>query len=277
MGCAPRVTPCLRTGGGGQGGEGTLRERVGAREDSRRTGRPLPADATADATCRAGAGARSPHDLSAARGSRRGLGGWQERMLTKDLATVKRDREKAAKARDAHIAALEAEREELAQMTATAGKAVGEGSGAQAQQEHEEAVAELEKQLEKLKVELEKASKENQDKEEQMKKRSYKKETDVETWVQKYDQEMTELNKETAEVAEQYAREKAKVRIPAALAFARGGSAYACCWLCGPLCSAAFRVFVICAPMTNTRKYRSSCICLRRRGGWRTTSSGSGS
>ena len=42
-------------------------------------------------------------------------------MLTKDLATVKRDREKAVKARDQQIAALEAEREELIQMTANAG------------------------------------------------------------------------------------------------------------------------------------------------------------
>ncbi len=34
-------------------------------------------------------------------------------MLTKDLATVKRDREKAVKARDQQIAALEAEKQQL--------------------------------------------------------------------------------------------------------------------------------------------------------------------
>jgi hypothetical protein len=54
----------------------------------------------------------------------------QERMLTKDLATVKKDREKAVTARDAQIAALEAEKAELQQMTANAGKAVGEGNNA---------------------------------------------------------------------------------------------------------------------------------------------------
>mmetsp|Transcript_45250 Transcript_45250/g.110181 ORF Transcript_45250/g.110181 Transcript_45250/m.110181 type:complete len:392 (+) Transcript_45250:33-1208(+) len=136
----------------------------------------------------------------------------QERMLTKDLATVKRDREKAVKARDAQIASLEAEKAELQQMTANAGKAVGEGKNQNEKTEHGAEIETLQKKLKKLQDDLAKTKLDNRDKEEGLKKRSYKKETDVETWVQKYDQEMGALNEEAMTLSETYIAEKAKMR-----------------------------------------------------------------
>lgn len=125
----------------------------------------------------------------------------QERMLTKDLATVKRDREKAVKARDAQIAILEAEKAELQQMTANAGKAVGEGNNAGEITSHGSEVEQLEKKLKKLLDDLAKTKGGNKDTEEGLKKRSYKKETDVETWVQKYDTEMGAIDDEMTALA----------------------------------------------------------------------------
>uniref|UniRef100_A0A7S0VDH4 Dynein regulatory complex protein 10 n=1 Tax=Hemiselmis tepida TaxID=464990 RepID=A0A7S0VDH4_9CRYP len=136
----------------------------------------------------------------------------QERMLTKDLATVKRDREKAVKARDAQIATLEAEKAELQMMTANAGKAVGEGNNANEKTDHASEVESLEKKKKKLEDELAKTKASDKDSEEGLKKRSYKKETDVETWVQKYDAEMGTLNEEMTSLAEVYLAEKAKMR-----------------------------------------------------------------
>mmetsp|Transcript_14579 Transcript_14579/g.49773 ORF Transcript_14579/g.49773 Transcript_14579/m.49773 type:complete len:249 (-) Transcript_14579:109-855(-) len=136
----------------------------------------------------------------------------QERMLTKDLATVKRDREKAVRARDNQIATLEAEKEELQEMTAKAGKAVGEGNSAADRQAHAKEVEALTAKLKEVTTELEKIKQENLEKEESMKKRSYKKETDVEAWILKYDQEMETLNEEMTALREQYSAEKARMR-----------------------------------------------------------------
>ena len=84
-------------------------------------------------------------------------------MLTKDLATVKRDREKAVKARDNQIKALEDEKMDLQQMTANAGKAVGEGNSTADKEAHEKEVEELEKKLKGLRDQLTKAKADNMD------------------------------------------------------------------------------------------------------------------
>lgn len=136
----------------------------------------------------------------------------QERMLTKDLATVKRDREKAVKARDLQIAALEAEKKDLQDMTANAGKAVGEGSKNEYKSSHEKEVEELEKKLAKLEGERARIKQENKEKEDQARKRSYKKETDVESLVLKYDEGMSELNENALVLTEQLSAEKARMR-----------------------------------------------------------------
>mmetsp|Transcript_22174 Transcript_22174/g.45237 ORF Transcript_22174/g.45237 Transcript_22174/m.45237 type:complete len:314 (+) Transcript_22174:1-942(+) len=136
----------------------------------------------------------------------------QERMLTKDLATVKRDREKAVKARDQQIATLEAEKNQLQEMTASAGKAVGEGGKSEHKSAHDKEVEDLEKRLSKLEAEQARVKAENKEREDQARKRSYKKETDVESLVQKYDEGMTDLNEQATVLTEQLSSEKARMR-----------------------------------------------------------------
>jgi len=136
----------------------------------------------------------------------------QERMLTKDLATVKRDREKAVKARDNQIAALENEKTELQQMTANAGKAVGEGNSTADKEAHEKEVEELEKKLKGLQDQLAKTKADNMDTERNLKKLSSKKEHEVGDNIEQYDKSMEELNEQIMAMNEQYSAEKARMR-----------------------------------------------------------------
>ena len=136
----------------------------------------------------------------------------QERMLTKDLATVKRDREKAVRARDNQIQALEAEKAELQQMTANAGKAVGDSSSGADKEAHEEQVNTLEKELKLKQAELAKTKNENMDAERNLKKLSSKKEHEVGDNIEQYDKSMEELNEEIMALTEQYSAEKARMR-----------------------------------------------------------------
>ena len=136
----------------------------------------------------------------------------QERMLTKDLATVKRDREKAVRARDNQIQALEAEKAELQQMTANAGKAVGDSSSGADKEAHEEQVNTLEKELKLKQAELAKTKNENMEAERNLKKLSSKKEHEVGDNIEQYDKSMEELNEEIMALTEQYSAEKARMR-----------------------------------------------------------------
>ena len=136
----------------------------------------------------------------------------QERMLTKDLATVKRDREKAVKARDNQIAALEAEKAELQQMTANAGKQVGDGNSTADREAHEAEVAALEKRLKGLRDTLTKTKNDNMEAERNLKKLSSKKEHEVGDNIESYDTAMEDLNEQITALTEQYSAEKARMR-----------------------------------------------------------------
>ena len=136
----------------------------------------------------------------------------QERMLTKDLATVKRDRDKAVRARDNQIAALEAEKNELQQMTANAGRKVGEANSSADKDAHEAEVDALEKKLKGLQDMLTKTKRDNFEAERNLKKLSSKKEHEVGDNIEQYDKAMEELNEQIMALTEQYSAEKARMR-----------------------------------------------------------------
>ena len=84
----------------------------------------------------------------------------------------------------------------LQQMTANAGKAVGDSSSGADKEAHEEQVNTLEKELKLKQAELAKTKNENMEAERNLKKLSSKKEHEVGDNIEQYDKSMEELNEE---------------------------------------------------------------------------------
>eukprot|EP00294_Goniomonas_avonlea_P008867 CAMPEP_0114556738 /NCGR_PEP_ID=MMETSP0114-20121206/9448_1 /TAXON_ID=31324 /ORGANISM="Goniomonas sp, Strain m" /LENGTH=406 /DNA_ID=CAMNT_0001741961 /DNA_START=68 /DNA_END=1288 /DNA_ORIENTATION=- len=138
----------------------------------------------------------------------------EAKSLRKDLAAIKHERHKTISIKDEMIIQYKNDLKDLKALTAKAAQTGGRKSeqNEAAQQAFNETKANLLKEIKKREVELERLKLDFKEKEDAMAKRSFKKETDVESWIVKYDQEMANLNNEILSTQVTYSDEKARLR-----------------------------------------------------------------
>lgn len=138
----------------------------------------------------------------------------EAKSLSKDLASIQHERHRAVAVKDDQLNAYNSELQELKDLTTKAAASGGRSSEANEAtvKAFNETKANLVKEVKRREAELERLKIENREKEEQLSKRSFKKETDVESWITRYDQEMSDLNVEYMATRVAYNDEKARLR-----------------------------------------------------------------
>jgi hypothetical protein len=139
--------------------------------------------------------------------------GQEVKSSTKELTALLAEKTKTIKIRDDQIQQYTSEMKDLEsakRMATEQSKNVSENKVLVEQ--HNEAKASLLKVTKAKTEEFEKLKISNVEKEEAQRKRSFKRETDVETWVLKYDGELGQLQADYNEAQSSYIAEKARMR-----------------------------------------------------------------
>ena len=139
--------------------------------------------------------------------------GQEVKSSTKELTALLAEKAKTIKIRDDQILQYTSEMKDLEsakRMATEQSKSVSENKVLVEQ--HNEAKASLLKATKAKTEELDKLKSSNVEKEEAQRKRSFKRETDVETWVMKYDTDLGQLQADFNEAQSSYIAEKARMR-----------------------------------------------------------------
>jgi len=133
------------------------------------------------------------------------------RQLQKEIRAEKQERERQVSERNATIAKLQTELEEIKNATIAEVKALENETKAQEEADRAGFTSKetaLKEELEKLKTEIAAKKNENRESEEQLRKKKVKNEGEVENWISKYDTDMDEKEKEIVALRAIYEEER---------------------------------------------------------------------